>query len=493
MPPRIAILIVLSLVWASDLCGQACRLSVAGLNRNRKVMGPVDTECPGSIHSSPFGNWGVTSNFGQKKDGHQFDGWCHYAEVCDNEGECKTACRDGWYEWNSCTSHPKFSAPNCSLYNAEGCTRQVSTTGTNVHGTATVEIPVRCPRDVDGDDRPDEGGCMDIGLYDHGQNFASLYELDPLTSDQLVQTLYFPQTPVETDCGAYGCGASGSDWVGPTAYDSPVSPAKVFAEMAAVVNGGEFVDPSMECALVAPAMFTVSAASYASSAAAPGSIVSSFGSSLAAATVAASTAPLPFELGGVSVELIEANGTRHQAQVLFVSPTQINWLVPAGLAPGEAAVLIRGDRSALLATERLGIQRVSPGLFSADASGNGAAAALAVQSAPDGGQTIQATFECMGGVCATVPIAFGEGELHLVLFATGIRGVGSMEEVSATVGGEPADVTYAGPQSEFPGLDQVNLRIPRSLAGAGVVAARVTVAGHNSNSVVFDLRQSSLQ
>jgi len=53
------------------LSGQVCRLSVAGLNQSRRVTGPVHAECSDEIvHTPPFGNWGVTSNYGQKGDSH---------------------------------------------------------------------------------------------------------------------------------------------------------------------------------------------------------------------------------------------------------------------------------------------------------------------------------------------------------------------------------------------------------------------------------------
>src|SRR3990172_2815848 len=80
--------------------GQVCRLSIAGLNRGRRVSGPVSTECPSLfvVHTAPFGNWGVTSNFGPKLNGHQFEGWCHDTRTCDNDGDCRVNCTDGWYE-----------------------------------------------------------------------------------------------------------------------------------------------------------------------------------------------------------------------------------------------------------------------------------------------------------------------------------------------------------------------------------------------------------
>src|ERR1044072_706010 len=124
------------------LHAQVCRLSVAGLNQARRVTGAIHAECPSAVHTPPFGNWGGTSNFGQRGDRHQCDGWCHNTRVCDNTGACRVDCLDGWYEWNSCTDHSLYSPPNCTMYNAAGCTEQQTATGINVHGTKTVDVPV---------------------------------------------------------------------------------------------------------------------------------------------------------------------------------------------------------------------------------------------------------------------------------------------------------------------------------------------------------------
>src|SRR5262245_52196763 len=130
---------------------QVCRMSVAGINQSRRVTGAIHAECPDDpLHTVPFGNWGVTSNSDQKGDSHQFDGWCHNQRVCDNSGACRIDCTDGWYEWNSCTDHSLYSAPNCTLYNSANCTEQVTATAINVHGTKYVDVPVKCPVDTNG-------------------------------------------------------------------------------------------------------------------------------------------------------------------------------------------------------------------------------------------------------------------------------------------------------------------------------------------------------
>jgi uncharacterized protein (TIGR03437 family) len=51
-----------------------------------------------------------------------------------------------------------------------------------------------------------------------------------------------------------------------------------------------------------------------------------------------------------------------------------------------------------------------------------------------------------------------------------------------------APVSYAGSQGSFVGEDQINLRIPRSLAGRGNVALTMTVGGRIANSVSITIR-----
>ena len=78
----------------------------------------------------------------------------------------------------------------------------------------------------------------------------------------------------------------------------------------------------------------------------------------------------------------------------------------------------------------------------------------------------------------------GENDkLYLYLFGTGIRGHSGLGAVRATIGGTTATVEYAGPAPGFAGLDQVNVVVPRSLAGRGEVPVVLTVEGKVSNTV----------
>ncbi len=249
---KYGIYLVVVAAWsAAEGQAQTCAFSIGGLNGSRSVMGPVHSECPGSIHSAPFGNWGASSPFGSKRNGHQFDGWCFKRWVQDNYGNWKFECTDGWYEWNSCTDVPQYQPPNCSLYNSASCTEQKTATSVNVLGTYYGEVPATCPSDNDGDGYCDSGGCRDFQGIWLGSSYMTLYELDPICCDDLVQTVYFPATWIPLTCTPWYCPGAGSQWVNPNLYDSPSWPAKVGAQFAMASNYGIFIDRYNTCAAYA--------------------------------------------------------------------------------------------------------------------------------------------------------------------------------------------------------------------------------------------------
>ena len=463
-------------------------MSVAGLNRNRKVLGNVNAECPHPLHSSPFGNWGTTSNFGGKINGHQFDGWCHDTRVCDNSGNCRNVCRDGWYEWNSCTDHPDFRAPNCDLYNDGDCNLQKTTQDVNVMSTRNVSIPVRCPLDTNGDGVFDAGGCKDLAFYDPGVNFVSLYELDPLSTDELVQTLYFPATPVALHCDINNCPAAGSNWVQPINFADPPVPQRAFAEMATVVNFGNFSDPNRVCPTVAPEFRTVSAASFAEFAS-PGSIVSAFGFGLANRTEEAPPAQPQALLGGVRVTVTGLEGVVRDALLYYVSPSQLNFVIPDFLEPGPTTVRVYSN-GLLAATGLIQVNTVAPGIFTANSAGTGPPAAI-VQRVTSSGTTFSYPFNCRANAaCLPVPINVDPalGDVYLQLYGTGLRARSSQLGVVVQIGERAADVLYAGPQPQFPGLDQLNIRLAPELAGSGIVEVQISVDGQPANPFTLQIQ-----
>lgn len=470
---------------------QVCRLSAAGLNQSRRVTGQIHAECPDDIvHSAPFGNWGVTSNFGKKGDSHQFDGWCHNTRVCDNSGNCRTECVDGWYEWNSCTDHSLYRAPNCTLFNSADCMEQKTATGANVHGTTYVDIPVRCPFDSNGDGIPDQGGCGDVKQYSSGTNFMSLYELDPICCDQLVQTVYFPNITLPLSCDVFGCAQTSSDFVSPAFWDSPATPPKVFAEMAMVVNWGGFVNTGGACRISTPTFSAVSAASFAGPNLAADSIATAFGEQLVPITVESMATPLPTSISGFSIEVADRNGAKRSAPLSYISPTQLNFVVPPGTATGAATLSILSGE-VVRSTAKVQIESVAPAVFTQNRDGKGVPAAIISRIAANGQTSFAPVYECQAvGRCIAAPIDLGPpaDTVYLILFATGVRHRSTLTAVGLTVDGLNARVDYAGPQNQYAGLDQVNVLLPHELTGRGTVDVVLTVDSKPANTVQIAFR-----
>ena len=180
----------------------------------------------------------------------------------------------------------------------------------------------------------------------------------------------------------------------------------------------------------------------------------------------AATSPYPTSLGGTTVQVTDANGTQRLAPLYFVSPGQINMLMPTNTAFGLATITVTNPSGAT-ASSILLVTRTAPGLFSANASGSGVAAALVQRVRADGSQAIEnvAAFDSNANALVASPITVGTDSLYLQLYGTGIRYVAGLNKVTCTINGKDSQVLYAGPAPGFPGLDQVNVAVPAGMAG----------------------------
>ncbi|MGH9841331.1 MAG: hypothetical protein ACREEM_21465 [Blastocatellia bacterium] len=249
---------------------------------------------------------------------------------------------------------------------------------------------------------------------------------------------------------------------------------------------------TLEAVVYEPAtVSSVSSASFSGAALAPESITSAFGMDFSTATLSATTVPLPTVLGGTSVRVRDRSGIERLSPLFFMSPKQANYLIPPETVAGAARVTVTsGDR--LLAAGSVQIDNVAPGVFTVDASGRGLPAATVLRIKADGERTFEpiARFDAAQNRFVAVPIDFGPStdQIYLLLYATGLRFNSSLSAVSARIGGLDAQVLYAGAQGGFSGLDQVNLLLPRSLAGRGNVDLALTVAGKSANTVQLNAK-----
>ena len=203
---------------------------------------------------------------------------------------------------------------------------------------------------------------------------------------------------------------------------------------------------------------------------APSSIASIYGKNLAKVTASASGAAFPTQLGGISLRVRDDADTVRLAQLILVSPSQINFVVPGQTSIGPVTLNIDDGSTPLLEGANATIvNNLAAGFFTASQDGKGVPAATAVRIHTDGTQELVPVFTCAGtGQCNAAPIDMTSGlPVYLSLYGTGFGAEFLKNPASVAarcqVGGKDATVQFAGPHPLYPGLDQLNLMLPQSL------------------------------
>jgi len=133
------------------------------------------------------------------------------------------------------------------------------------------------------------------------------------------------------------------------------------------------------------------------------------------------------------------------------------------LTPGAAAEIDISSGGNPIASATIQVSDAAPGLFTTD-SGTGQAAAVN----QDGKLNSSDRPASRGSI--------------ILLFATG--GGTTESAVSVTIGGLPADVLYGGPAPGFPGLMQINARVPGKLTQTGALPVTLSVGAAGAQSGV---------
>jgi uncharacterized protein (TIGR03437 family) len=234
--------------------------------------------------------------------------------------------------------------------------------------------------------------------------------------------------------------------------------------------------------IAAPGLAVTSSASPSAGAVAANSIAVAYGADIATSNV--TRLPFPFlsnTLGGTSVTITDsANGT-YSGAMLTASPTQATFVLPSSLATGPAQVTVQsGDGTKSSATVQ--VNAVAPGLFTLNSAGLAAGYVVATGTSNATGPAPSVYGMNSDGTIVPSPINVSAGTVSLALFGTGFRAAGTAG-VKASVNGTPVTVSYAGPQLNYPGLDQVNIQLPSSLKGSGNVGIQIVANGVPSNTV----------
>jgi uncharacterized protein (TIGR03437 family) len=218
------------------------------------------------------------------------------------------------------------------------------------------------------------------------------------------------------------------------------------------------------------------AGSYASEVVAPGEIVDLFGTGLGPAALTTlkldSTGKVATSLAGVTVTFNSI-----ASPLIYVSATQVAAVVPYEIAGQASAALAISFGGAVSSAVTVKIAATLPGIFSADSSGTGNAAAsnsdgsfnsASHPAAPGSAVTLYLT-----GVGQTIPPS-STGAV-----AAAASSINS--PVSVTIGGLAVPVLYAGgAPGEVNGVAQINVVVPADLPYGGNLPLFVQVGNVSS-------------
>ncbi len=221
---------------------------------------------------------------------------------------------------------------------------------------------------------------------------------------------------------------------------------------------------------------------------APGSIISLFGQSLTSSTNVAGSLPLPRTLSGLRVLI-----AGREAPLFYAGPTQVNAQLPFELeADRQLQVLVEsnGTPSApemiQTAGNRPGIFTLGPPFGSQGAILINNTNRLAMPTTPNipsepipiGG--IVSIF-CTGLGATDPPVNSGEA-------ASLTRLAPVKTAVTVTIGGQPAEVSFAGLAPGLVGVYQVNAKVPDGITTGDTVPVALTQQNFRSNTATIAVR-----
>ena len=183
--------------------------------------------------------------------------------------------------------------------------------------------------------------------------------------------------------------------------------------------------------------------------------------------------PLPVELAGITIQVIDSAGADGFAGMVFWSGGQGNWLIRKFVAIGSARGIFRTPASEFETT--IEIVPSAPNLFTANANASGAPAANGIFIAADGTRSSFPAFQCgpVLGISVPKPIDLGSpDDITVVSFfgsGFGHYQTGEIVSESSTIG-----LLGTAPQRKFAELDQANGQLMEDLRRAGDFEASIS-------------------
>ena len=241
---------------------------------------------------------------------------------------------------------------------------------------------------------------------------------------------------------------------------------------------------------VVPKITTVSAASFFSnpSPQTADSVVAGFGLGLATSTAFSATNPLPTNLNGTQIQVTDSAGTTRDAGIFFVTAGQVNYNMPPGMTNGVGTAVVSVNGSIVAAGPTF-IDTLSPGMFTFRGDGTGVVAGYVLR-AQGANQIIELIYRVDNGQIVPQPINMGPASdaVFLILYGTGMQNNSGPAGVTVDFGNGitkqlgPGEGIFA---SGLIGVQQINILLPRSLVGRGLVPnLKLTVDGKTTQNNV---------
>ena len=221
----------------------------------------------------------------------------------------------------------------------------------------------------------------------------------------------------------------------------------------------------------------VNAASYSNNAIAPGEMVAIYGQNLGPQAISVAT----FDNTNTNTLLAGTQVTFNgiPAPIVYTSSGAAAAIVPYEIAGSSQATVVATYNGQPSSTQTVNVADAAPGIFSADSSGSGPGAILDADYSLNGSTNPAAAGSVVviyatGGGQTNPPAASGT----LTTSATPLA-----DDVTVTVGGQPAQVLYAGNAGgEVAGMVQINLQLPAGVTGT--VPVIVTIGNHVSQATI---------
>ena len=186
---------------------------------------------------------------------------------------------------------------------------------------------------------------------------------------------------------------------------------------------------------------------------------------------------MPQTIEQTAVTVTDSLGTSRPASLYYVSPTQLNIVIPDGTTGGQAPIGVK-VAGRQVSSGPVTINDVAPALF-----------ALPGNALAGWAQSSTNRYIPIWSLAGAVPLDVKGGDVYLILLGTGLRGSANSSPLTVSLGPVLFDGVH-GPRPvladspQFQGLDQVAVGpLPTSLSGAGTVNMTLSIGARQTNAV----------